>query len=226
MGMKNEMKIKVCGMREEQNIRELAALKPDYMGLIFYSGSARYADHIDLEFLKTRPLELNLTGVFVNERQEVILEKVISYSLKAVQLHGEESPEYCHSLRASLNENRYDIELIKAFGIDNDFNFNVLAKYEEEVDYFLFDTKTSGHGGSGLLFDWDVLQKYALKKPYFLSGGIGLPELQMVKRINDERLFAVDLNSKFEASPAVKDISLLSQAISIIRENDKSSEPS
>ncbi|NEU09453.1 phosphoribosylanthranilate isomerase [Flavihumibacter sp. R14] len=212
-------------MREEQNIHNLATLQPDYMGLIFYPASARYAERIDPVFLRTLPPDIMITGVFVNESQVGILEKVERYALKAVQLHGKESPEYCDSLRRMLNEQQYDIELIKAFGIDSDFQFEVLEKYDAAVDYFLFDTKTSGHGGSGIVFDWEVLQKYTLRKPYFLSGGIGLNELQLVNRMNDERLYAVDLNSKFETAAAVKDINQLSQAIQILRENNKTSDP-
>jgi phosphoribosylanthranilate isomerase len=211
------MKIKICGMREPANIKALAELRPDYMGLIFYPGSGRYVPETSSGIYESLALQIKITGVFVDESQEVILNKAKQYHLKAVQLHGRETPEYCLSVGKALKGGNSGIEIIKAFGLEEDFNFDVLQPYEKTVDYFLFDTKTSAHGGSGLKFNWEVLKNYHLEKPYFLSGGIGLNDLEELKELVDPRLYAVDLNSKFEISPAFKDIERVSQAINKIR---------
>ena len=199
------MKIKVCGMRDVQNIRALVNLHPDYIGLIFYSGSKRFVNKMDTQALIEVPEDINLTGIFVNENLEIVLEKISSYKLKAIQLHGDESPEYCRSLGDQIKT----IEIIKAFGFDDNFDFSALEPYLRVVDFFLFDTKTSGHGGSGKAFNWDILNKYPYQKPYFLSGGIGVENLDEVLAISDERLHALDLNSRFEVEPGLKDISKL-----------------
>ena len=199
------MKIKVCGMRDVQNIRDLVNLQPDYIGLIFYPGSKRFVNKIDAQALIEVPEDIKLTGIFVNENLEIVLEKISSYKLKAIQLHGDESPEYCRSLGDQIKT----IEIIKAFGIDDNFDFSALEPYLPVVDFFLFDTKTAGHGGSGKAFNWDVLNKYPYQKSYFLSGGIGVENLDEVLAISDERLHALDLNSRFEVEPGLKDISKL-----------------
>ena len=199
------MKIKVCGMRDVQNIRDLVNLQPDYIGLIFYSGSKRFVNKMDAQALIEIPEDIKLTGIFVNENLEIVLEKISSYKLKAIQLHGDESPEYCRSVGDQIKT----IEVIKAFGIDDNFDFSALEPYLSVVDFFLFDTKTSGHGGSGKAFNWDILNKYPYQKPYFLSGGIGVENLDEVLAISDERLHALDLNSRFEVEPGLKDISKL-----------------
>ena len=199
------MKIKVCGMRDVQNIRALVQLHPDYIGLIFYSGSKRFVNKMDAQALMEVPEDIKLTGVFVNEDLEAVLQKIKIYNLKAVQLHGDESPEYCRSLGDQIKT----IEIIKAFGIDDNFDFSALEPYLPVVDFFLFDTKTAGHGGSGKAFNWDVLNKYPYQKSYFLSGGIGVENLDEVLAISDERLHALDLNSRFELEPGLKDISKL-----------------
>jgi phosphoribosylanthranilate isomerase len=211
------MKIKICGMREQGNIRALVQLNPDYMGLIFYPGSKRYVQESNSGILESLKSQIKVTGVFVNESEEVISTKVKQYQLKAVQLHGQESPEYCLSLQDALDVEYSGVEIIKAFGLDEDFDFDVLQSYDRAVDYFLFDTKTPAHGGSGLKFNWEILKNYHLEKPYFLSGGIDLTDLEALKKLEDGRLYAVDLNSKFEISPALKDIEKVSEAIKLIR---------
>jgi phosphoribosylanthranilate isomerase len=211
------MKIKICGMREPANIRAIAGLKPDYMGLIFYRGSKRFVNGADPELVESLPSGIKMTGVFVNETLETVLDKMKQYSLKSIQLHGQETSGYCSSLQKALRAQDPDIELIKAFGIDQDFDFNILKKYLPVIDFFLFDTKTPAHGGSGLKFNWEILKGYSFEKPYFLSGGIGLDDLQQLKDLNDDRLYAVDLNSRFETSPGLKDTDQVSLAIEIIR---------
>ncbi|PYF72674.1 phosphoribosylanthranilate isomerase [Pedobacter nutrimenti] len=196
-----ELKLKICGMREKQNIAEVAELGPDYMGFIFYPGSKRYAADLTTEL----PQHVKKTGVFVNQPIGVILEYILKYKLSAVQLHGNESPAYC----AQFKELGLRIELIKAFGLSETFDFDQLTAYQEFVDYFLFDTQTAGHGGSGKLFNWKLLEQYHLDTPYFLSGGIGPQQVQLIKEIQDNRLYAVDINSRFELEPGLKNIDQL-----------------
>lgn len=211
------MKMKICGMRDRENIRAIAALKPDYMGLIFYPGSKRYVEQADSDLLESLFPQIKVTGVFVNESQQEIVNKVSEYHLKAVQLHGQETAEYCTSLQKALASIDNGIEMIKAFAVNDDFTFETVREYEALVDFFLFDTKTSGHGGSGLKFNWEILKNYNSAKPYFLSGGIGPDDLEQLMNWDDERFFAVDLNSKFEISPALKDTDKVSRAINIIK---------
>jgi phosphoribosylanthranilate isomerase len=199
------LKLKVCGMRDRDNIQQLAALSPDYMGFIFYSGSKRFVGDMDAQLIKLLPSGIKPTGVFVDERVENVIKLSEKCQLKAIQLHGAESPEYC--LR--FKEQTSDIELIKAFGVNDAFNFEMLNDYLHVVDYFLFDTQTADHGGSGKTFDWAVLESYRLEVPYFLSGGIGLEQVEQIRAIADPRLYAVDVNSRFESTPAVKNIEQL-----------------
>lgn len=196
-------KIKVCGMRNAQNVAEVAQLHPAYMGFIFYPKSPRYVSEISAELIKYVPDEIKTTGVFVDEDLAFVKLKIAQHQLKAVQLHGNESPEYCQVLKGR------EVEVIKAFGVGEGFDFTQLNDYKDVIDYFLFDTQTVSHGGSGKTFDWRLLENYELPKPYFLSGGIGLEHVEALKNISDERLYAVDVNSKFEIEPALKDVDLL-----------------
>ena len=205
------MKIKVCGMKMPDNIQDLVLLKPDYLGFIFYNKSKRFVAEIDAQTLRNIPTSVKKTGVFVNEEEQQVVALVEKYKLEAVQLHGSESPEYCARLTES------GLEVIKAFGIDDDFDFSKLESYTKMVKYFLFDTKTKAHGGSGLTFNWRALEKYTLAKPYFLSGGLSLENLSEVLALKDERLYAVDLNSCFETEPAIKNIEKLKLAFNILR---------
>ncbi|MEJ6979971.1 phosphoribosylanthranilate isomerase [Pedobacter sp. P351] len=205
------LKLKVCGMRDAENISELAMLEPDYMGFIFYPQSKRYAADLDVEVLNALPSEIKKTGVFVNAAYTEISQKIDTYKLDAIQLHGTESPEFC------IRCKQLDVEVIKAFGVDKDFDFSDLSAYKEAVDYFLFDTKTDLHGGSGKTFDWNILQKYSLQKPYFLSGGLSADNLTEIKQINDPRLYALDLNSRFELEPGLKNIEKLTAVFNEIK---------
>ncbi|WP_374165134.1 phosphoribosylanthranilate isomerase [Arcticibacter sp. MXS-1] len=197
---KQRLKVKVCGMRERQNIADLIKLEPDYIGFIFYRPSGRYFGEPGEGDLEDIPSSAKKTGVFVNAEAEEIRSAVRLLKLGAVQLHGNESADLCKELSAT------GLEVIKAFGIDETFRFDTLKAYEDAVDYFLFDTKTSKHGGSGKAFDWKLLERNDSTKGYFLSGGIGPEEAGMVKSLKDPRLYAVDLNSRFEAAPGLKDI--------------------
>ncbi|HEY1009368.1 MAG: phosphoribosylanthranilate isomerase [Daejeonella sp.] len=216
------MIIKVCGMREAVNIRELQELKPDYMGFIFYPHSKRFVGEPDAELLASIDSGIKKTGVFVDEAMDEIADRVIKYNLDAVQLHGRETAEFCRSFRKFIQNMQTNkrIEIIKAFGISADFDFSILAGYEDFVDYYLFDTRTAEHGGSGISFDWSVLENYHGKKGYFLSGGLSAENIAGVKKLKDARLYGVDLNSKFETAPAFKDIKGLREVFKELRIKD------
>jgi len=207
------LKIKVCGMTLAANIAAVAAAKPEYMGFIFYDKSPRAISSVSAELIKYIPAEIKTVGVFVNETPEIVRKNVSQFNLSAVQLHGQENPEYCTELKKEFQQ----LEIIKAFGVDEDFDFASLAPYLNIVDYFLFDTKTKMHGGSGKTFDWSILAQYTLSKPYFLSGGIDLEHHSSIKNITDERLYALDINSKFETEAGVKNAEKVSEFIQEIR---------
>ena len=206
----NDMKIKVCGMGSPENILEVAALKPDYLGFIFFEKSPRNFEGN----IPKLPESIIKTGVFVNASFEFVQEKIKQYDFKAVQLHGKESPEYCKKIK------ELGIEVFKVFSIRNEFDFDVLIPFEGAVDYFLFDTKGEQPGGNGFVFDWSVLKNYSSKTSFILSGGIGLEEVGAVKEImkTDLPIHALDLNSKFEIKPALKDVEKLKK---FLKEIDK-----
>jgi len=216
------MKLKVCGMKF--NTAEVAKLQPDYLGFIFYKNSPRDFN----DSIPELPKDINKVGVFVDEQVEVIVSQIEKYQLDAIQLHGHESPEicrllksYCHLERNEESHNEISqsmrslrqgkpIEIIKVFSIKNEFDFSVLEKYEDVCDYFLFDTKGKLPGGNGYTFNWDVLKDYPSTKPYFLSGGIGLKSVKTIKAFIEspasKYCYAIDVNSKFEIEPGLKNI--------------------
>lgn len=198
-----ELKLKICGMREQANIREVSHLLPDYMGFIFYPASQRYAGTLNEEWLAGLSSQIKKTGVFVNAKISEISTCIRRYHLDAVQLHGSEPAELC---RRIMDEG---VEVIKAFGVDESFDFNILRSYSPSTDYFLFDTKSNRHGGTGISFDWTLLFRNDTDKMYFLSGGIGEENIGEVLQIADPRIYALDLNSRFEQAPGVKDINKL-----------------
>jgi phosphoribosylanthranilate isomerase len=193
------VRLKICGMKYPDNILEVGSLLPDYMGFIFWKKSARYFDGV----LPNLPQNIKKTGVFVNASQEDILAKVNQYDLQAVQLHGHESVAFCQELKNILGKS---IEIIKVFSVDSTFDFDELKPFESVCDYFLFDTKGKLPGGNGTTFDWKVLEKYPSHKPFFLSGGIGLEEIDLVNEIvkTDLPIYAIDVNSKFEIEAGLK----------------------
>ena len=198
------MKLKICGMKYPDNILEVGSLLPDYMGFIFWDKSARYFDGV----IPQLPKSIKKVGVFVNETAEIILAKAQKYDLQAIQLHGQESVEFCQELKDKMNSS---IEIIKVFSVDDSFDFEVLKPFETVCDYFLFDTKGKLPGGNGTTFDWKVLENYPSSKPFFLSGGIGIEEMEAVKEIAKTNLplYAIDVNSKFEIEPGLKNIEKL-----------------
>ena len=195
-----KLKLKICGMKQAANIAAVAELQPEYLGFIFYQKSPRFISEVSAELIKYIPPSIKTTGVFVDEELETVKAYIFKYNLKAVQLHGKESESYCREIKLT------GIEVVKAFGLDKDFDFNQLLSYSNAVDYFLFDTQTPAHGGSGKVFDWKLLENYALNVPYFLSGGIDIAHAKTIKEINDPRLYALDINSKFELAPGLKDV--------------------
>lgn len=216
---KDPLKIKVCGMKFPDNIIQVANLAPDYMGFIFYPKSPR---NFDGE-IPVIPENIKKTGVFVDSSVDFILEKIEKYQLQAIQLHGNESVSFCENLKDTLNtkatSNSSEIEIFKVFGIKDSFDFTVLKGYEPYVNYFLFDTKGKEKGGNGYTFDWEVLQHYPSNKPFILSGGIGIEEINKIEQIlkTDLPIYALDLNSKFEVKPAWKDAALLGEFLKSVK---------
>lgn len=196
--------VKICGMKYPENIKAVAALKPDFIGFIFYSKSPRYIEPFPVEVLSSIPPEIKKTGVFVNEDIDEILTAVHKYRLDAVQLHGSELEKVCRKLRET------GLTIIKAFPIATSCNFIPTSHYEGLCDYFVFDTKTEHHGGSGCKFNWNMLHEYKGKTPFLLSGGIAPDDINAVLSINHPQMIGVDLNSRFEIKPGLKDVNKLS----------------
>lgn len=199
------MKLKICGMKGVDNIQEVAALQPDYLGFIFYEKSPRFFNGK----LPELPKSIQKVGVFVNATMNDILQKVKEYDLQVVQLHGNETPEVCEVLKI------INVKVIKAFSVNENFDFEILAPYESVCDYFLFDTKGKKPGGNGTTFNWEILKNYPSKKRFFLSGGIGLEEINKIKKLYLP-IHALDVNSKFEIEPGLKNINDCKKIIEIL----------
>ncbi|GAB5527199.1 MAG: phosphoribosylanthranilate isomerase [Roseivirga sp.] len=188
-------------MRESQNIRELLLLKPDYVGFIFYEKSPRnVGEQLDAALLKSFPESVQKVGVFVNASLEFVKAQVSKYALDLVQLHGDESPAYVADLFA------VGIRVMKVFSVGNEFDFKQLGQYNPFVEYFLFDTKGKARGGNGEVFNWELLKGYDQEVPFFLSGGIDLDNAGDLKDLEGMNIHAIDVNSKFEVEPGLKDI--------------------
>lgn len=201
-------------MKYAGNIREINSLRPDYMGFIFYKGSKRFAGN-ELEAEDIRNIKgMSKVGVFVNETSARIIEICSKFDFDFAQLHGSESPEDCRFLKER------GIKIIKVFLIGKDFDFSLLEKYDDTADFYLFDTATEGHGGSGKKFNWEILKEYRSGKPYFLSGGISPEDAKEILRLKDERIHAVDINSCFETEPGLKNPEQVKKFISVIRRNN------
>ena len=190
--------LKICGMKYSENISQVGELLPDYIGFIFYEKSIRFFDGI----IPTIPSSIKKVGVFVNATSETIRSKIREHHLDIVQLHGKETPEFCMNLK---NKN---IQIIKAFAVNEAFDFEILNQYETACNYYLFDTKGALPGGNGTVFDWSILSKNQSVKPFFLSGGIGVDAVNEIKSLKNKP-FAVDVNSKFETEVGLKDIKKL-----------------
>jgi phosphoribosylanthranilate isomerase len=186
-------------MKYPENITEIAALQPDYLGFIFWEKSSRL---MDVGLIPELPETTKKVGVFVDASVDEIRSKVVQYQLDIVQLHGNESASFCTEIKL-LN-----VEIIKVFSIGTNFDFSVLEEFFPMVDYFLFDTKGKLPGGNGVTFDWEILENYPFEKPFFLSGGIGINELEAIKDFQKtkvaEKCIAIDVNSQFEIKPGLK----------------------
>ena len=211
------MKIKVCGMKYSGNIEELSFLLPDYMGFIFYEKSKRFVENLNPEVLLSIPETVKKTGVFVNETREEIEKMIRLYQLQAIQLHGEESPEFCRYFKET------GLEVIKAISIVTKDDLQKMNNYSFSgcCDYFLFDTKTALYGGSGKRYDWEILHNYAENIPFFLSGGIGPDDLPRLASFHHPLLYGIDLNSKFENEDTSKNIPQLENFMTQLRKQIK-----
>ena len=203
------MKLKVCGMRNEKNILELLALKPDFVGFIFYNKSKRFvANFPQIQF----PTTSKKVGVFVNQEIEEVLKLVNLYQLDFVQLHGNESNEYCNNLRHYESVSEFqNFGVIKAFSVDETFDFDSTKQFEKHCDYFLFDTKGENYGGNGVKFNWKILENYRGKTSFLLSGGVTKYDVSEIKKIKHQAFLGIDINSGFEIEPGLKNIDEIKQ---------------
>lgn len=222
------MIIKVCGMRDGANIRDVISLGIDWIGMIFWSGSPRHVSMIpthagiipDRGSLDTQCADNSFkrVGIFVDDMPQTIITRVVNYRLDFIQLHGNETPTMIRNLRATLDPDiRPGIKFIKAISVASPEDIAKYHDYEDCVDYFLFDTRCACVGGSGRQFDWSILNGYDGSRPFLLSGGIGPDDAKMVAEFTHPMFAGIDLNSRFETEPGMKDVTLLSKFISEIR---------
>lgn len=203
------MIVKVCGMREPENIRAVEQAGADWMGFIFFARSPRHVGQLPAYL----PERCHRVGVFVNESTETILPKAQAFGLHSAQLHGKETPEQCRRLKAA------GLEVIKVFSIASRDDLQVVSRYEDACDYFLFDTACPGYGGSGKTFDWDILQGYQGRTPFLLSGGIRPDSLPVLRQFHHEQWAGIDLNSGFETAPGLKDAASIHLFIEQLKQN-------
>jgi phosphoribosylanthranilate isomerase len=210
MDNRRQLQIKVCGMRDPQNLEQVCALAPDYIGFIFYERSSRFVgNRPDRALFDIPGPEIKKVGVFVNEELLQVKKAIELYGLDVVQLHGGESEAYCRRLSGQ------PVELVKA--VDPNRTFVDLERFTGLVDYFLFDSAGEGSGGTGRKFDWNLLEGLQLTTPFLLSGGIGPEDAALIRALSIQALMGVDVNSRFELSPALKDVESLEKFITEIR---------
>ena len=200
-----DLKLKVCGMREEENLQELiGTVSPNFVGFIFYPKSPRYVSCSKISEAVTNS-NVQKVGVFVKSGVEEILSKAKSYNLDFIQLHGGEDLQTAKKLKSE------GLGVIKVFSVNDDLPLDEMKSFESTCDYFLLDTKTKNYGGSGSKFDWDILKDYSFKIPFILSGGIGPEDIESIKTIQSNKLFGLDINSRFEVKPALKDLNQIEE---------------
>lgn len=192
-------------MKIPENIKDVVKLQPDYLGFIFYPKSKRFIDKLDSQWVIQHTTQCIRVGVFVNATTEKVLQEAERFKFGLIQLHGDESPSFCQQIKNA------GYQVVKAFGVDDDFDFSVLEPYKSYCDYFLFDTKSKAYGGTGQVFNWELLQKYDNQVPLFLSGGLDVDNIQEIKKLDFLNIHAIDINSRFEISPGLKDLQLLNQ---------------
>lgn len=205
------MKVKVCGMKFPDNIQKVQVCEPDFLGFIFYKKSPRYVGgNLNIAEIDTKR-NTKKVGVFVNSPIDEVVEMTRKNKLDFVQLHGTESIQFVKELSDK------NIKIIKAFQINDDFNWLDINSFTAFVKYFLFDTATKNFGGSGLKFDWSQLSEYQESIPFFLSGGIGINDLQEIRKLKISKLYGIDINSKFETVPGMKNIELIKSMINQLK---------
>ena len=210
--MKDKIQLKVCGMRDSENILKVSELQPDYMGFIFYAKSKRFVGNA-FRIPDQLSKDIKRVGVFVNETTDKILTLAKTHSLDFIQLHGSEPVSQC----AELKQN--NLGVIKVFSVDAQFDFLEIVPYKKGVNYFLFDTKSDRYGGTGKTFDWNLLNQYDQEIPFFLSGGLSVENSQGIKILHGMNLHALDVNSGVEISPGQKDIEKIKGLKSILTSN-------
>jgi phosphoribosylanthranilate isomerase len=207
------MLVKICGMREAANLWAIADLTPDLLGFIFYQKSPRYmADTLSPELLRSLPPTIRKVGVFVDAPLPELLATTAHYLLDYVQLHGHESAAYCQEVH------QCGLQIIKAFSIDDSFDFNTLAEYVPFCNYFLFDTKGAQRGGNGTTFDWRVLANYHGPTPFLLSGGLGPDNASELLAFQHPQLAGYDFNSQLEIAPGLKDVAATQALLATLHE--------
>ncbi|MBR6978797.1 MAG: phosphoribosylanthranilate isomerase [Prevotella sp.] len=220
------MIVKVCGMREAENLRQVSELDVDWVGMVFWLDSPRFVKqrrarggfYPDYSPLATKITELGglpalaavenkprRVGVFVDDMPQSIVTRVYNFYLDMVQLHGEESPVMIQNLQRTLADIR-PVKVIKTIKVEGPEDFAKCKQYEGVVDYFLFHNKCQQEGGSGEQFDWNVLDAYDGQVPFLISGGIGIDDVERIKAISHPKFLGVDINSKFEIEPGLKDV--------------------
>jgi phosphoribosylanthranilate isomerase len=205
------IKLKICGMREERNILDVAALHPEYMGFIFYPGSPRYVGD-DFRMPDLSP-SINRVGVFVNAPVSLMLQKANDHQLTYIQMHGDEPVAQCKEIK------RNNIGVIKVFSVGDEFDFDQVRPYEEVTDFFLFDTRGKYYGGNAVAFDWNLLERYNQQLPFFLSGGIGPGNAAGIRNLHHMNIHAIDVNSGAEERPALKDLNKIKAITHILNAN-------
>ncbi|WP_224998333.1 phosphoribosylanthranilate isomerase [Cesiribacter sp. SM1] len=219
--MERSLKVKVCGMKDPENLQAVAALQPDYLGFIFFEKSPRYMPQsLNPEDLDQLPRTIKRVGVFVNAPAEEVLEQARRYGLQAVQLHGDEPPALCRQLQ------QQGLQVIKVFRVGERFNLDELLPFADVADYFLFDTQGKQYGGNGKAFDWELIKEYSLQVPVILSGGVALGSLDHLNQLQHLPIHALDVNSKFETAPGFKNIPALQELLQhpvLLADNKKQS---
>lgn len=207
------MKVKVCGLNNPENALEVALVGPDMVGFVFHSASPRLIRQpFGEEFNRSIPSNTKRVGVFVNAPLDAVLTAKTSYSLDVVQLHGGESPDYCSRLMG------LGIPVIKAFSVDERFDFLAANAFRHCCSMFLFDASGPQGGGNGIPFRWALLNSYHLDHPFLLSGGISLEHAQQLRQLNHPAMLGVDINSRFEISPGIKDVDRVREFIDTIHQ--------
>lgn len=210
----SHLKLKVCGLTQLSQIAQLTDWKVDFLGFIFYEKSPRYVlSHLSLEDLKGINHQ-GKVGVFVNETAKTIVKMVAQANLNLVQLHGDEDALFVQNLKSLLPSDVKIIKVIRVGKNTEDGHLQTLLSHHKDVDYFLFDTDSSAFGGTGISFDWTLLQHLEIHKDYFLSGGISIDNIDNVPHLKPQP-FAIDINSKFETEPGVKDLDKIKRLLNI-----------